>query len=461
MWHAPASKRRGDAIAAATSAPVAVMSIVFGTTLLADCELYAEVAARFAQRMNTQLRLVHVSQDSRAAIVLGTHEEHVLGPIRASLQAEAARLAELTQVNVQTQLAAGEVARSLVSIAEYDLASILILGGESRSAALLGATAERTARASTVPVLALREPERLLAWLRRDRPLRVLVGADFNRPAEAARAFAMTLARLGPCIVDVTLVVSPQETHKRLGLPAPATEHVLSVEATQTLHRELQRFSPAHENNVSLRLVPARGSADAHLVSLADSEDFDMIVVGQRQRSLIEQLWYGSVARGVLRASPVSVACVPVGPSSSKPPFRVPHVVVAATDFSDVGDRAFTQARGMVADGGVLHLAHVISSIAPSSVAARQASEQAWYTLSRLAETETRGERAPHIECHILEGEPGPQLLALTERLGADLVVLGARSHSVLTSALLGSVAQFVTSNARVPVLLVPSVVDA
>src|SRR5690606_17165666 len=176
---------------------------------------------RLAQRIGVQLRLVHVSQDSRAAVVLGTEYECLLEPTRSVLEAEATRLTALTGANVHVHLAAGEVTQALVSVAEYDLATMLIIGGGVRPPSLLGATAERITRASTIPVLTLRDPSRLLAWLRGERALRILVGADFSKAAQAARAFAASLSRLGPCAIEVSLIISPRETHERLGLPEP------------------------------------------------------------------------------------------------------------------------------------------------------------------------------------------------------------------------------------------------
>jgi nucleotide-binding universal stress UspA family protein len=56
----------------------------------------------------------------------------------------------------------------------------------------------------------------------------------------------------------------------------------------------------------------------------------------------------------------------------------------------------------------------------------------------------------------VLEGTPADQLLALADRVGADLIVLGAGSQSVVRRTLLGSIAQSVSAGARAPVLLVP-----
>jgi len=431
-------------------------SIVFGTTLTPACQPLADVAALLARRLNAPLRLVHVSEDPRAPIVLGTDEEHILGRVRAELDEEAERLRTSTGVDVHVHLAAGNVVDALVSVARFEMATALLLGDSSTGGrAFLGTTAERAARQSTVPALTLRAPGRLLSWLRGERPLRVLVGADLGRASEAARVFASTIGAVGPIEVEVVLVASPAEVHERLGLRPPENEHRLSTEAEEALVRDLGRMAPPGETTVKLRVHAARGSADAHLASLADQGDFDLVVVGQRRHSLIEQLWYGSVARGVLRSAPVSVACVPPTTAVSRPLFREPRTVLVATDFTEVGDRAVAQAFGVVAEQGTVHLAHVIPVAAPTDVEARQNREQAWYALSRLTATEDTN-RSGRLERHVLEGAPADQLLALTDRIGADLIILGARSHAVVTRALLGSVAQAVSERAKVPVLLVP-----
>lgn len=217
-------------------------SIVFGTTLKPDNQPLTEVAALLAARMSAQLRLVHVSEDPRAPIVLGTDEEHVLGPVRGELEREAQRLRALTGADVHPHLAAGAVVSALVSVAEFELARALLVGGGSSAGRnLLGNTAERASRKSAVPVMTLRDTARLVAWLRGERPLRVLVGADLGRAAEAARSFAASLQAVGPCDIQVLLVASPREAHASLGLPPPEDEHALSSEAEAAILRELTR----------------------------------------------------------------------------------------------------------------------------------------------------------------------------------------------------------------------------
>jgi nucleotide-binding universal stress UspA family protein len=301
-------------------------------------------------------------------------------------------------------------------------------------------------------VIVLRAPSRLSEWLDGERPLRVLVGADLGRTSEAARRFASQVAALGSAEVEVTLVAAPEEAHKRLGLGSPDGAE-LAPDAEAALTRELARAAPVTETAASLRVIAGHGRADAHLVAHADRGGFDLIVVGTRRHSVIEEVWHGSVGRGVLQSSPVSVAHVPLPPAEADASFRSPRVVLVATDFTD-DRRALTHAIGYAEGNATVHLAHVVT---PSGTATdpRQAQEDAWSQLYRL-ERDVPAARSVALHTHVLEGAPGEQLLALSERVGADLLVLGARKRTAVGRAVLGSVAQTLVASSTVPVLMVP-----
>jgi nucleotide-binding universal stress UspA family protein len=54
-------------------------------------------------------------------------------------------------------------------------------------------------------------------------------------------------------------------------------------------------------------------------------------------------------------------------------------------------------------------------------------------------------------------GKPATVIVAAAHEWSADLIVVGARSHSLLHHALMGSVASGVLHDARCPVLVVPT----
>jgi nucleotide-binding universal stress UspA family protein len=56
-------------------------------------------------------------------------------------------------------------------------------------------------------------------------------------------------------------------------------------------------------------------------------------------------------------------------------------------------------------------------------------------------------------ESHCVKGSPGPEIVAMAEGEGADLVVMGTHGRKGLKHVLMGSVAEHVVRKARCPVL--------
>jgi nucleotide-binding universal stress UspA family protein len=57
------------------------------------------------------------------------------------------------------------------------------------------------------------------------------------------------------------------------------------------------------------------------------------------------------------------------------------------------------------------------------------------------------------IECRVLTGTPGPDIVAFARQFGHELIVVGTHGRRGLRRLLLGSVAETVVRNADVPVL--------
>lgn len=68
---------------------------------------------------------------------------------------------------------------------------------------------------------------------------------------------------------------------------------------------------------------------------------------------------------------------------------------------------------------------------------------------------ELAGAAGISIEKRIVEGQPAAEILRLAEELPADLIVVGSMGRTGLSSFLLGSVAEKVVRNSKVPVLVV------
>jgi nucleotide-binding universal stress UspA family protein len=59
-------------------------------------------------------------------------------------------------------------------------------------------------------------------------------------------------------------------------------------------------------------------------------------------------------------------------------------------------------------------------------------------------------------EGYVAEGNPGSEIISYAEKKGANLIVIGAVGRTGLDKFLLGSVAEKVVRNSRIPVLTVP-----
>lgn len=60
------------------------------------------------------------------------------------------------------------------------------------------------------------------------------------------------------------------------------------------------------------------------------------------------------------------------------------------------------------------------------------------------------------VQTKLVEGETTKALLSYAEKWGADLIVMGTHSHSVLEKLFMGTVAQKVLERTKIPVFMVP-----
>ena len=122
--------------------------------------------------------------------------------------------------------------------------------------------------------------------------------------------------------------------------------------------------------------------------------------------------------------------------------------ILAATDFSTLGDAAVERAASLATSAGAeLTLVHVLedSEPAPAFSALEVQDEVARLAQLRAAVDKALAERAPSgITVHrlVLEGEPADTLVAALESSRPDLVVLATHGRKGLKRLLLGSVTE-------------------
>lgn len=196
------------------------------------------------------------------------------------------------------------------------------------------------------------------------------------------------------------------------------------------------------------------GSIAPTIAREAEARGAALVVLGRRVHEGLGRFLGRETALDVTR-----LACVPV---LAVPPEGgdLPASALVAVDFSEASRDSARTALELLPAGGVLYLAHVSWSIPGDRV--RDGGE--WVKTyddgarTRLDELRRELEAAgrARVRTHLLHGEASPMLLALAEREGVGLVVVGSHGNGFFSRAILGSVATRVFRGARCAVLLRP-----
>ncbi len=422
------------------------MSIIAGTDLSdGGAEAITAAAAIAIATSDHELTLAHVV--GAADLPDGdAGRERVLAEVRSRLEADAARLAAGTPLQVRIEVVVGPAVDSLIGLAETEGARLIVVAATATRGGLLrlGSTAEALIARAPVPVLAVRDASAIRAWAAGDRPLRALVGIDESATADVAIQVIKELRAQRPIDVTLGTVYYADVACQHYGLPT-TTMVDAHPEVERLLARDLlRRFGTgAGAGAVLARPVRGLGRIGDHLVQLADRENADVIVLGTHHRQGLGRL--GSVSAVVANQARQAVLCVPPGydaVTAQLPPLRV---VVVATDRSAFANRAIPYGYAMAGSAGDVHLVTVID---------RDDAPRRPELESELRARVPRGTGA-NTTVHVLTGEePAEVISELAARVGADAVCIASRGRTGLSRALLGSVADELLKTTRVPVLI-------
>ena len=236
-------------------------------------------------------------------------------------------------------------------------------------------------------------------------------------------------------------------------------------EYSQALHesgkKELQEFVENHTHDeIQPELVVQIGVAADSIVSLAQLQKADVIVMGTHGRRGFDRLMLGSVTDRVMRTAPCPVL------AASKPPHRSPaagkerrHVhhlsrILFCADFSENSERALRYAISATAEyDAELTLLHVLEGV-PSPAKTEEATA-AVERLDKLIPPE--GRKSLKIGTVVRIGKPYAQIIQLAMEAQTDLVIMGVRGRGALDVAVFGSTTYRVMQLGSCPVLAVRS----
>lgn len=423
--------------------------IVCGTDFSKGAAEAGRAAAAMAQKLDVSLKLVHVMEVTGHD---GPREGRESGVWQRRLEQEAQAIQASSGVVVDPVLLTGEPHRKLVEYAAEKMARLTVLaavGDAKQHGWLLGTVAERVAQASSIPVLIVRESDSIVAWARGASTLRTVVGVETSGTSRAALRWAADLQSIGKCELLPVHIAWPAGEHARFGIPGPVALDCLHPELKNILLRDLADWAGDAARGAVFTVYAGWGRIDVHLSLAASQMNADLLVVGTHQRAGVARLWQGSVSRGVLHGASCNVVCVPA-PGIAAESIAGFRRVLIPTDFSALGNRAVAAGYGVVDEGGVVYLAHVLES--PSDADSGKTKDR----LRDLIPAAASGRRIL-TEIHVLRDESAwAGIWHAAGRLGADAICMSTHGRSGLLKTVLGSQAQEVVARARIPVVLVP-----
>ena len=273
--------------------------------------------------------------------------------------------------------------------------------------------------------------------------MRAVYATDLSTASEAAienETCLECLERVGVREIHLVTVV-PSNVHA--GMPGMGHE--------ERRERALGRYRGVMEEagfDVETHVV--RGTPHRRINGIADTIHADMIIVGSRGQSPLENRVIGSTARNLARTTVAPLLVNRVERATDDPDVLREHLfqrMLYATDFSENAERAFDAFSYLRHATEEATLVHVQSPKEPDEADAEE-------RLTELAGQLDDWGIDTRVE--IRRGDPATEILEAEREATPTTTLLGARGRSRLRRLLLGSVSETVVAQAASNVYIVP-----
>lgn len=435
----------------------------------------ARVAARLARRFGDELLLVHAWSSPflfyREVIADPLRvEEKVVEKVAADLES-LARTFRAQGLTVDARLVHNSDATEAVTALGREVdARLIVVGAHSRRAAarlFIGSVAERAMLLADRPVLIVHQGAGAIDdWIDGKRPLRVVMGLDRSVASTAALEWVRTLRGLGPCDVTFVHAFWPLAEYARLGVRGTIDLATSDEETMRVLARELRPLFAdlPGSGTVDLRLKAVWGSAAEPILDEAKAAGADLLILGTNQKGALARFWAGATVQPAVRLAQLPVLCVPATAAHqpAAPPRPQLRSILAATDFSELGDRAVAYAYEMARNGGSVTLCHVRESPVPPAAYNYVDDRNALTDGQRRALEDRLRSLIPSDATGVATtvmvvdgGHADTAIIQESNRIGADAICVGSHGRTGVARSLMGSVAESVARRAQRPVLIV------
>lgn len=221
---------------------------------------------------------------------------------------------------------------------------------------------------------------------------------------------------------------------------------------------QLQEFVKNHTHlEVQPELVVDQGIAPDSILSRAQAQKSDLIVMGTHGLRGFDRLMLGSVTDRVMRRAPCPVMAVREPPHDTVAAGQERHClhhldrILSCTDFSEDSERALNYAISATAEyDAELTLLHVLEDV-PSPAKTEQAIGVATERLGKLISPERC--KTLKVKTAVRIGKPYREIIQFAQEAQTDLVSMGVRGRGTLDLEVFGSTTYRVMQLGPCPVL--------
>ena len=269
--------------------------------------------------------------------------------------------------------------------------------------------------------------------------------SDANRAAMESRTCLDCLDNIGVREVNLLTVVPDNVSS---GLPGMD----VASDARSALANQRAVFEEA---GFEVKTHVTRGTPHRRINGLAERIDADIIVVGSRGESPLENRLIGGTVRNVARTAVRPLLVERIERTATGHGVKKEHLfqdTLFATDFSENATRAFDFFPQLT---GATQRAYLLQVRGREQ---RDGDTTEGDAADRLAEmaTDLRDRMGIEVETNVRTGGVVDEILAEEQRVGATTTLLGARGTSRLRRLLLGDTAETIVARGNNNVLLVP-----
>lgn len=223
---------------------------------------------------------------------------------------------------------------------------------------------------------------------------------------------------------------------------------------------QLQEFVKKNPHDeIQPELAVHEGRAPDSILSFAQAQKIDLIVMGTHGRRGFDRLMLGSATDRVMREAhcPVLAVCQPPreSVSSGEKGHYVHHLsrILLCTDFSESSQRALEYAISVTEEyDAELTLMHVVEQV-PSRATKEEVIETSGKELDKLIPAEKR--KTHKIRTAVRIGKPYQRIIEYAKEVSADLITMGVRGAGALDRAVFGSTTYRVIQLGPCPVLAI------